>query len=70
MERQEKFSAELAKSHSELVGVVKDILTLTQRIEKVEANQDDIRKFMYKIGGIITAAGILIPLLVSALLKL
>lgn len=63
MERLERISIELSRNQSELVTVVGKLAALTDRVVKLETNQEDIKKFIYKIGGAIGFVALMSPLL-------
>lgn len=65
MDRLEKISSDLTKGQAQIIGVIKDISRLSERVEKLETNQNEIRKFMYKLGGAITVAVPLFMILVE-----
>lgn len=64
MERLETVSIELSRNQAEIVILMTKLADLTERVVKLEGNQEGIRKFMYKIGGAIALFTILSPLLV------
>lgn len=68
MERLEIVSDRLSEGQARIITVMQDISRLSGRVEKLEKNQDEIRKFMYKVAGVITAAAFVLPLLATVLL--
>ena len=70
MERLERISLDLSRNQSELVAVVGKLTALTERVVKLENNQEDIKKFIYKVGGAIAFIAITSPILVTLLQKL
>jgi hypothetical protein len=69
MSRLEEISAELIKGQRDIITVIKDVSRLGERVEKLEGNQDEIKKWMFKMMGVITAAGFVAPFVVSYLIK-
>ena len=70
MERLESISLDLARNQSELVTVVGRLAALTERVEKLEENQEEIKKFIYKIGGAIGFVALTSPLIAAVIQKL
>jgi len=70
MERLERISIDLSKNQSELVAVVGKLTALTDRVVKLENNQEEIKKFIYKIGGAIALVALTSPVLVAFIQKL
>jgi archaellum component FlaC len=68
MDRLEEISADLTKGQREIIGVIKDVSRLGERVEKLEGNQDEIRKWMFKVMGVVTVAAFIVPLVVTYLL--
>ena len=69
MDRLEEIAAKLTEGQAQIMSVIKDVSRLSQRIEKLETNQDDIKKFMYKLGGLVAAIGFAAPLIISFIQK-
>lgn len=69
MNRLEDISAKLTDGQAQIITVINNVSRLSERVEKLELRQDEMRGWMYKIIGVISVVGFAAPLLVSFLMK-
>ena len=69
MDRLEQISERLTTGQQEIIVLIKDVSRLGERVDKLEAGQDEVKKFMYKVMGVVAVSAFVAPLLVSWLFK-
>lgn len=69
MEQLREITAKLAEGQAQIISVVNNVSRLSERVEKLENRQDEMRGWMYKIMGVITVVGFAAPMLITYFLK-
>lgn len=65
MDRLESISDRLTRGQQEIIGVIKDVTRLGERVGNLENNQDEIKKYMYKVIGVVSVAAFIMPLVIT-----